>query len=143
MDKKNETINDQILNLVNESLSNPKSNKRIQIGSVSPKLAAKVLKVTGIDIKGFKLVMDADHIRHILKNRHYDLSLAEFLLIPTILSNPDFVSIGHSRNSIQIDKKLGENFRCIEIIATPRKILRLKTFFIIGKGAGLPAWKKV
>lgn len=59
MDKKNETINDQILNLVNESLSNPKSNKRIQIGSVSPKLAAKVLKVTGIDIKGFKLVMDA------------------------------------------------------------------------------------
>ena len=92
--------NPEIANLVQRVLSGDfKANDKVYLGTVSQKNAARIQEITGINVDGFRVAIEARQIEHIL-NRHgiegsADHSMAQvsdISKIGYILSDPDNIS---------------------------------------------------
>lgn len=92
--------NPEIANLVQRVLSGDfKANDKVYLGTVSSQNAARIQEITGINVDGFRVAIEARQIEHIL-NRHgiegsADHSMAQvsdISKIGYILSDPDNIS---------------------------------------------------
>ena len=92
--------NPEIAKLVQRVLSGDfKANDKVYLGTVSSQNAARIQEITGINVDGFRVAIEARQIEHIL-NRHgiegsADHSMAQvsdISKIGYILSNPDNIS---------------------------------------------------
>ena len=92
--------NPEIADLVQRVLSGDfKANDKVYLGTVSSQNAARIQEITGIDVDGFRVAIEARQIEHIL-NRHgversADHSMAQvsdISKIGYILANPDNIA---------------------------------------------------
>ena len=95
----------------------------------------------GIDLKGFKHVIETSGVQHSL-NRHggqsndrEPLSIEDFLLIPFIIRNRDRVNISttttkqHEANVLVYEKQIGLDYYYVEEIRTGKKSLAFHTLY--------------
>ena len=101
----------------------------------------KLAASNGIDLRGFKHVIETSGIQH-SENRHgkqsqdrEPLSLEDYLLVPFIIRNRDKVSISsskskhHEMNIIVYEKLIGSNFYYVEEIRTGKRSLAFQTMY--------------
>lgn len=61
--------NVEVLSMINKVKSgNFKANEKVYFENVSDELATKITQLTGVDVKGFKVAIEARQIEHILKD---------------------------------------------------------------------------
>ena len=95
----------------------------------------------GIDLKGFKHVIETSGIQH-SENRHgkqskdrEPLSIEDYLLVPFIIRNRDKVSISTSKSKrhemgiVVYEKLIGSNYYYVEEIRTGKKSLAFQTLY--------------
>ena len=101
----------------------------------------KLAASQGIDLNGFKLVIETSGIQH-SENRHgkqskdrEPLSLEDYLLVPFIIRNRDKVSISTSKSKrhemgiVVYEKLIGSNYYYVEEIRTGKKSLAFQTLY--------------
>lgn len=98
------TVNKDILDLVEKvERGDHKKDDNVDLGQVSEKLASDIQKITGIDVNGFKIMVEARLIEHILidhgKNGKTDRTMSDYTNIAKMeytINNYDAVSRGKS-----------------------------------------------
>jgi len=98
-------------------------------------------KKEGVDLKGYKHVIEISGIRHSEK-RHgkqskdrEPLSIEDYLLVPFIIRNRDKVSVStskskrHKMNLLVYEKQIGLNYYYVEEIRTGNKSLAFQTMY--------------
>lgn len=153
----------EILNLIHEVENNrAKSNKKVYLGTISESNAKKINDLTGIDVSGFQIAIEARQIEHILKdhgkNGKSDRSLsdpADIAKMQYVLNSPDDIKNsgrtqayseyvnGRNRTAktVKYEKNLGDrNYYVVQAVAnTEAKTLYIVTAYIskndIKKGA--------
>jgi hypothetical protein len=153
----------EILNLIREVENNQaKSNKKVYLGTISESNAKKINDLTGIDVSGFRVAIEARQIEHILKdhgkNGKSDRSLsdpADIAKMQYVLNSPDDIKNsgrtqayseyvnGRNRTAktVKYEKNLGDrNYYVVQAVAnTEAKTLYIVTAYIskndIKKGA--------
>lgn len=150
--------NIDILSMVeNVSNGNFKANDKIGLGTVTDTTAAEITKLTGIDVKGFKIAIEARQIEHILKdhgkNGMTDRSMSnpsDIAKIEYALKNYDVISLagktqaythmvkGRNRtvDTVIYEKSIGEkSYYVVQAVPdTKAKTLYVVTAFIGKKG---------
>ena len=146
--------NQEIADMVQRVLSGDfKANDKVYLGTVSQKNAAKIQEITGINVDGFRIAIEARQIEHIL-NRHgiegsADHSMAAVSDISKIeytLSTPDnikpagktqaytYMRNGKNRtaDTVIYEKGIGERtYYAVQAVAdTKAKTLYIVTAFI-------------
>ena len=135
---------------------NYKANEKVYLGTVSTRNAARIQEITGINVDGFRVAIEARQIEHILK-RHgtdgtADNSMADISNIARIeyaLNNPDSIVLagktsayvymrdGKNRkaDTVRYEKGIGEKtYYAVQAVAdTKAKTLHIVTAFI-GEG---------
>ncbi len=135
---------------------NYKANEKVYLGIVSDRNAARIQEITGINVDGFRVAIEARQIEHILK-RHgadgtADNSMADISNIARIeyaLNNPDSIVLagktsayvymrdGKNRkaDTVRYEKGIGEKtYYAVQAVAdTKAKTLHIVTAFI-GEG---------
>jgi hypothetical protein len=95
----------------------------------------------GIDLKGFKHVIETSGVQHAEKRHGFQsndrepLSIEDFLLIPFIIRNRDRVNISttttkqHEANVLVYEKQIGLDYYYVEEIRTGKKSLAFHTLY--------------
>ncbi len=136
---------------------NFKANDKVYLGKVSDKIANQLLNLTGIDVKGFKMAVEARQIEHILKDHGKkglsDQSMAndsDVAKMGYVLKNPDdirhsgktqaytYMSNGRNRtaDTVLYEKSIGiKSYYVVQAVPdTKAKTLYIVTAFIGKKG---------
>lgn len=131
----------EIYAFINDS-QNPKYSCKLYFGKLGSKLAEKIKNDIGIDIENYNLSLKSDSVKHIL-NYHSNkkellrgqipITIKDFTLIPTIISNYDNIAIsGKTREGktvITFEKKIESNYYIINYISDKRHSLEVKTMY--------------
>lgn len=64
-----------------------------RVGEISPDLAARILSATGLDVKGFELVLDQSGVRHTLKQHGSDNAASEIAQGQVPIADADFEAL--------------------------------------------------
>lgn len=122
---------------------NHSSNAKLYFGKIGPNLADKIKSELNFDIKNYNISIQANAVRHILKN-HGDaerekgreqnaVTNDDFKLIPQIISDYDKVrKAGITENgnfSIIFEKKIGNTFYLVSYISDKKHTLEAKTMW--------------
>ena len=153
--------NPEIANLVQRVLSGDfKANDKVYLGTVSSQNAARIQEITGIDVDGFRVAIEARQIEHIL-NRHgiegsADHSMAQVSDISKIqytLDNPDsitpagktsaYVYMRNGKNrtadTVLYEKDIGgKSYYTVQAIADTKA----KTLYVVSAFIGESGYKK-
>lgn len=153
--------NPEIANLVQRVLSGDfKANDKVYLGTVSSQNAARIQEITGIDVNGFRVAIEARQIEHIL-NRHgiegsADHSMAQVSDISKIqytLDNPDsiipagktsaYVYMRNGKNrtadTVLYEKDIGgKSYYTVQAIADTKA----KTLYVVSAFIGESGYKK-
>ncbi len=155
------TANEEILKLVNKVKNGDfKAEERVYLESATPEVVQKIKDITGIDVTGFKVTIEARQIEHILKDHgaegKTDHSMSDDVDIAKIeftLSNPDsiveagttraYVSNINGRNkpakTVLYEKVVGDkSYYAVEAVPDTAK----KTLYIVSAFIGEPGYKK-
>ena len=148
--------NNDILSIVERiSNGNFKANDKVYLGAVSTENAAKIQKLTGISVDGFKVAIEARQIEHILKrhsaNGISDHSMAnpsDIAKMEYTLNEPDsiinagvskaynYMVNGRNKNAktVLYEKTLVKNrIMLLRLFLTPRRKLYLLLLHSSGK----------
>jgi len=104
------------------------NNYFVDIDLLTNKEIKEIKKITGKDLTGYKRTLDISGIKHSIK-KHPNLSYSDFLLIPIIVKNYDFIGKGKKDDIIVYKKEIGNEYFYIEQIRKGRKKLVIKTFY--------------
>lgn len=137
-----------------------KDNEPVELGYISDKNAETIQKLTGINVYGYKMVIEARQIRHILRD-HGENGLAnqsmsdpnDIAKMEYALENPDtivnagktkaysYMKNGYNRtaDTVRYEKNIGENNYYV-IQAVPEA--KAKTLFVVGAYIGNQEHKK-
>lgn len=153
--------NPEIADLVQRVLSGDfKANDKVYLGTVSSQNAARIQEITGIDVDGFRVAIEARQIEHIL-NRHgiegsADHSMAQVSDISKIqytLDNPDsitpagktsaYVYMRNGKNrtadTVLYEKEIGgKSYYTVQAIADTKA----KTLYVVSAFIGESGYKK-
>lgn len=153
--------NPEIADLVQRVLSGDfKANDKVYLGTVSSQNAARIQEITGIDVDGFRVAIEARQIEHIL-NRHgvegsADHSMAQVSDISKIqytLDNPDsitpagktsaYVYMRNGKNrtadTVLYEKDIGgKSYYTVQAIADTKA----KTLYVVSAFIGESGYKK-
>lgn len=153
--------NPEIANLVQRVLSGDfKANDKVYLGTVSSQNAARIQEITGINVDGFRVAIEARQIEHIL-NRHgiegsADHSMAQVSDISKIqytLDNPDsitpagktsaYVYMRNGKNrtadTVLYEKDIGgKSYYTVQAIADTKA----KTLYVVSAFIGESGYKK-
>ena len=155
------TTNIKVLELVQKVKSgNFKANEKVYFDNVSDELANKIKNLTGIDVKGFKVAIEARQIDHILKD-HGEKGLTDQSLssdediakMEVALKAPDDLSLsgktqaysymknGYNKtaDTILYEKSIGEKSYYV-VQAVPDT--KAKTLYIVSAFIGQKGYKK-
>lgn len=155
------TVNTEISELVKKVQSgNFKDNEKVYLSDVSNDVAEKIYNLTGIDVTGFKVAIEARQIEHILKDHGkngmsnqsmsniYDISKIEYTLnnYDSILpagKTKAYTYMKNGRNrtadTVLYEKSIGDNSYYV-IQAVPDA--KSKTLFIVSAFIGKSGYKK-
>ena len=81
-------VNKKIETLVEKAVSDRNYKKQVIVGCLPDEMAKKIKRELAYNLKGYRLVVDADCIRHI-RRRHPEINLMDFFLIPDIIGYAD------------------------------------------------------
>lgn len=153
--------NPEIADLVQRVLSGDfKANDKVYLGTVSSQNAVRIQEITGIDVNGFRVAIEARQIEHIL-NRHgiegsADHSMAQVSDISKIqytLDNPDsitpagktsaYVYMRNGKNrtadTVLYEKDIGgKSYYTVQAIADTKA----KTLYVVSAFIGESGYKK-
>ena len=153
--------NPEIADLVQRVLSGDfKANDKVYLGTVSSQNAARIQEITGINVDGFRVAIEARQIEHIL-NRHgiegsADHSMAQVSNISKIqytLDNPDsitpagktsaYVYMRNGKNrtadTVLYEKDIGgKSYYTVQAIADTKA----KTLYVVSAFIGESGYKK-
>lgn len=137
-----------------------KANEKIYFDDVSDELAAKIENLTGINVKGFKVAIEARQIEHILKDHgengktdHSMSSDEDIAKMEYVLKNPDGLSLsgktqaysymknGHNKtaDTVLYDKDIGnKSYYVVQAIPDTKA----KTLYVVSAFIGEKGYKK-
>jgi len=105
-----------------------RENQEVTFNKVSKTEADLFLKKHGINVKDYIRTMNLEQTLHVLK-RHPNMTIADFLIISTIINDRDICGLGRAENTIVYKKTLADEYFYIEFIQHGKKKLALKTFY--------------
>lgn len=154
-------INSKIYEMIKNVIQgNFKQNDKVDLGIVSQENANKIFKLTGVDVTGFRVAVEARQIDHIIKdhgkNGKSDSSLSNYENIAKmqyVLENPDemrsagktqaYTQMKNGNNktvdTVLYEKRIGENSYYV-IQAVPDT--KAKTLYVVTAFIGKPGYKK-
>lgn len=155
------TGNQEIANLVDKVTSGDFSgNEKVFLRNVSGQIAQRIYDITGVNVDGYRVAIEARQIEHILKghgeNGESDHSMADLKNIAKIeyvLNNPDsivpagttraYVSNQNGRNrpaqTVLYEKGIGEkSYYAVQAVADTK----VKTLYIVSAFIGEKGYKK-
>jgi hypothetical protein len=134
-----------IIELVKQTLSS-KDNIliKLNLGNVTQQHAELIFSKTGININGYKLIIDNYAIKHTLlshgsiskesKRGQIAVTIDDFKLIPEVINSPDNIIDGGlnkiGRRVIILEKIINNKVVYIEEIRTKHKELAMQTMYI-------------
>ncbi len=119
----------EILEFVNKSVENKEGNKLFfDFGIVNSAEANKIFDILKENFEGYIRTIDESGVRHSIK-RHPNLKKEDFLLIPYIVNNYDFIGEGKEANTIVYKKNIDKEYFYVEMIRRNRNKLAIKTFY--------------
>ena len=134
---------DNISDLVRKSLSDKDYKSFFEFGEITSKNAEQVKREIGIEVEGYKHVLESDSIRHIIK-QHGDkesemkrgqivVTEKDFTNLPQVFNNPDKIIKGDTTKrglkTIIYEKEIEGRLFCVEEVRTGRKKLAVKTIY--------------
>ena len=145
--KKNKVITtfQEAVSFVKNALSNKQNVDRAYLGKVPDAVAQTIQKATGLDIRGFGVMMNGNDVRHIMKD-HGDIlteqtrgqvavTADDIARIPDILSSPDRVYLSgetdtKGRKVLVFEKQIGDKYISIQGISDGKQVLQTDTLYI-------------
>ena len=153
--------NTEILSLIDRVKNNRvKDSDFVDLGTVNSIVAKEIEKITGVDVHGWKVKIEARQIRHILKdhgaNGATDHSMADdrnIARIEYVLKKPDDMSNGgktkayssfkngynRTANTILYERRIGKNSMYV-VEAVPES--KAKTLYVVTAFIGKHGYKK-
>lgn len=132
------------VSFVRNALANRQNTDRAYLGKIPDFVSRKILEDTGLNVKGFGVMMNGDDVRHIMKN-HGDTATEQsrgqiaitpddIARIPEILSSPDLiyaseVSDGKGRAALIFEKQIGDYYITIQGISDGKRLLQTDTLY--------------
>lgn len=153
--------NKDLLNLISKVKSGDfKAKEKVYFDNISDDVADRITDITNIDVKGFKIAIEARQIEHILKdhgaNGKTDHSMAndtDISKIEYVLKNADNIDLSgktqaytHMENgrnktsdTVKYEKYIGDkSYYVVQAVADTKA----KTLFIVTAYIGIPTQKK-
>ena len=154
-------INDEIVQFVDKIENGEfKDNDKVELQSLPKHVIERIKKIIGIDVSGFKVVVEARQISHILKdhgkNGETDQSMADpndIARMEYAMQTPDYLDYGgktqaysymkngHNRTSETViyEKEIGDkSYYVVQAVADTKK----KTLYIVSTFIGEKGYKK-
>lgn len=130
------TSGEELSNYIYNAINNPDSVKlKAIIGRITDSTAMNLQNDTGIDFNGFSLAYDKDNIRHIIK-RHIEnpkdnlpLEYNDLLKFPYIMENYDEASLGENKNTLIVQKWIGDKYQLVAEYSMKSNNLVLKSLY--------------
>lgn len=158
---KTANTNESILELINKiNEKQHKQNDKIYFDNVSPDIANKIFELTGVDVTGFKVAIEARQLEHILidhgKNGKTDKSMSnddDVAKIEYVIEKPDSIVLagktqaysymknGYNRTAqtVLYEKEIGDKSYYV-VQAVPDT--QAKTLYIVSAFIGEKGYKK-
>lgn len=145
--KKNKVIStfSEAVSFVKNALSNRQNVDRAYLGKVPDSVARTIRQNTGLDIRGFGVMMNGNDIRHMIKN-HGDIlteqargqvavTADDIARIPEILAAPDRVYLSDEtdtkgRKTLIFEKQIGDQYISIQGVSDGKRVLQTDTLYI-------------
>ena len=132
------------VSFVRNALSDRQNIDRAYLGKIPDFVSRKILEDTGLDVKGFGVMMNGNDVRHIMKN-HGDAATEQsrgqiaitpddIARIPEILSSPDLIDApkvpdGKGRTTVIFEKQIGDYYITIQGISDGKRLLQTDTLY--------------
>lgn len=145
--KKNRVIStfQDAVSFVRTALSNKQNVDRAYLGKIPDSVAQVVQQNTGLNIRGFGVMMNGNDVRHIIKD-HGDalmeqsrgqvaVTADDIARIPEVLSSPDRVYLSEEadskgRNALVFEKQIGDRYISIQGVSDGKHLLQTDTLYI-------------
>lgn len=121
-------MKDKIIEFIKKAKGKIGNKGYLDFGIVSNKEAEQIKKIININVEGYKRTLDDTGINHVFKI-HKDIKDEDFLLIPSIIKEYDFIGAGKKPDTIVYKKLIVNDFFYIETVRKGRKKLAIKTFY--------------
>ena len=144
--KKNKIIStfSDAVAFVQNALADKSNVDRAYLGKVPDHVVRRVQADTGLDIRGFGVMMNGNDVRHIMQG-HGDalveaargqaaVTAEDIARIPEVLSSPDKVYLSEKtdakgRRALVFEKKIGDEYITIQGVSDGKKVLQADTLY--------------
>ncbi len=121
----------EIGDLHDEIAGGSAAKKSVKFGTVDKAEAARIEQATGLKVEGCQHQIDADAIRH-SRDEHPNLRREDFERIPQVITAPDKISRGRTRqglDAIKYEKKFNGTTVYVEEVRTGKQVLAMKKVY--------------
>ena len=144
--KKNKVIStfSDAVTFVKRALADRSNVDRAYLGKVPDRVVRQVQADTGLDIRGFGVMMNGNDVRHILQS-HGDaateaargqaaVTAEDVARIPEVLSSPDRIYLSEQldakgRRALVFEKKIGDDYITIQGVSNGKNVLQTDTLY--------------
>lgn len=144
--KKNKVIStfSDAVTFVKRALADRSNVDRAYLGKVPDRVVRQVQADTGLDIRGFGVMMNGNDVRHILQS-HGDaateaargqaaVTAEDVARIPEVLSSPDRIYLSEQldakgRKALVFEKKIGDDYITIQGVSNGKNVLQTDTLY--------------
>ena len=144
--KKNKVIStfSDAVTFVKRALADKSNVDRAYLGKVPDRVVRQVQADTGLDIRGFGVMMNGNDVRHILQS-HGDaateaargqaaVTAEDVARIPEVLSSPDRIYLSEQldakgRKALVFEKKIGDEYITIQGVSNGKNVLQTDTLY--------------
>lgn len=144
--KRNKVIStfSDAVSFIKNALADKSNVDRAYLGKVPDHVVRRVQTDTGLDIRGFGVMMNGNDVRHIMQS-HGDASAEaargqtavtaeDIARIPEVLSSPDKVYLSEKpdakgRRALVFEKKIGDDYITIQGVSNGKKVLQADTLY--------------
>lgn len=134
----------EAVDFVKNALSNTQNVDRAYLGKVPDRVVRQVQADTGLDIRGFGVMMNGNDVRHIMQS-HGDaaaeaargqtaVTAEDVARIPEVLSSPDRIYLSEQldakgRKALVFEKKIGDAYITIQGVSNGKNVLQTDTLY--------------
>ena len=144
--KRNKVIStfSDAVSFIKNALADKSNVDLAYLGKVPDHVVRRVQADTGLDIRGFGVMMNGNDVRHIMQS-HGDASAEaargqtavtaeDIARIPEVLSSPDKVYLSEKpdakgRRALVFEKKIGDDYITIQGVSNGKKVLQADTLY--------------
>lgn len=134
----------EAVDFIKKALSNTQNVDRAYLGKVPDSVVRQVQADTGLDIRGFGVMMNGNDVRHIIQS-HGDaateaargqmaVTAEDVARIPEVISSPDRIYLSNQldakgRKALVFEKKIGDAYITIQGVSTGKNVLQTDTLY--------------